>query len=192
MITATCFHHYDDGGMAYITAFSFFILQKRQQILMNLARGHGAESHWDHDEDSVSSTDAEDEDDETVSEAEHDGDDDKKRRQNKRNAKKEGEGDGGHQTEEDLNRYSLFAPRCLCIITHWPFYRGIRSFLQQIYRFSLSPSVVPIERYISYFVQYLPLPPPGIHSMNLHLDLGLNDSVDLSAVQPIVLRLPGK
>lgn len=149
---------------------------------MNLAKGEGAESHWDHDEDSVS----DDEEDDVLSE--HEGDDDKKRRHAKKpSTKKEPE---APKTDEELNRYCLFAPRCLCIITHWPFYRAVRSFLQQIYRFSLSPSVVPIERYISYFVQYLPLPPPGIHAMNLHLDLGLNDSVDLSAVQPIVLHLP--
>lgn len=38
----------------------------------------------------------------------------------------------------------------------------------QIYRISLSPAAVPIERYISYFIHYLPLPPPGgDHSTHL-------------------------
>jgi hypothetical protein len=38
---------------------------------------------------------------------------------------------------------------------------GVLSLTVQIYRISLSPAAVPIERYISYFIHYLPLPPPG-------------------------------
>jgi hypothetical protein len=86
--------------------------------------------------------------------------------------------------------YGLFAPKCLCIITHWPFYRGLRSFLQQIYRISLSPAAVPIERYIAYFTHYVPLPPPGVHALHLHMDLGLRDPVENSSLTPITLRLP--
>jgi hypothetical protein len=91
---------------------------------------------------------------------------------------------------DDMSSYCLWAPKCLCVITHWPFYRGLRSFLQQLYRIYLSPSPVPLERYIAYLVNYLPLPPPGVHSLNIHLDLGINDPVELSSLKPIVLRLP--
>ena len=86
--------------------------------------------------------------------------------------------------------YGLFAPKCICIISHWPFYRALRSFLQQIYRISLSPAAVPLERYIAYFTHYMPLPPPGSHALHLHLDLGLRDPVENSSLAPIALRLP--
>lgn len=93
-------------------------------------------------------------------------------------------------TSSDRSAYGLFAPKCICIISHWPFYRALRSFLQQIYRISLSPSSVPLERYIAYFTHYMPLPPPGQHALNLHLDLGLNDRVENSSLTPITLQLP--
>lgn len=93
-------------------------------------------------------------------------------------------------TSSDRSAYGLFAPKCICIISHWPFYRALRSFLQQIYRISLSPSSVPLERYIAYFTHYMPLPPPGQHALNLHLDLGLNDRVENSSLTPIKLQLP--
>ena len=93
-------------------------------------------------------------------------------------------------TSSGRSAYGLFAPKCICIISHWPFYRALRSFLQQIYRISLSPSSVPLERYIAYFTHYMPLPPPGQHALNLHLDLGLNDRVENSSLTPITLQLP--
>jgi hypothetical protein len=34
--------------------------------------------------------------------------------------------------EGSSSQYRLFAPKCICIITHWPFYRGLRTFLQQV------------------------------------------------------------
>lgn len=86
--------------------------------------------------------------------------------------------------------HALFAPKCICIISHWPFYRALRSFLQQIYRISLSPSRVPLERYIAYFTHYMPLPPPGQHVLNLHLDLGMQDRIENSTLAPITLHLP--
>lgn len=39
---------------------------------------------------------------------------------------------------DDAGGYRLFAPKCICIITHWPFYRGLRSFLQQV-----RPAILP-------------------------------------------------
>lgn len=71
-----------------------------------------------------------------------------------------------------------------------PFYRALRSFLKQIYRISLSPSSIPLERYIAFFTRYIPLPPPGQHALNIHLDLGLNDRVENSSLSPIKLQLP--
>ena len=100
-----------------------------------------------------------------------------------------GTGAGALSSDEDRG-YGLFAPKCICIISHWPFYRALRTFLQQLYRISLSPASVPLERYIAYFTHYMPLPPPGQHALHIHLDLRLHDPVESSSLTPIALRLP--
>lgn len=54
-----------------------------------------------------------------------------------------------------------YAPRALTVISHYPFYTLFSKFLEQIYRVSLSTAPLPIERYVTNFMQELPLPPQG-------------------------------
>jgi len=56
---------------------------------------------------------------------------------------------------------TVFAPKVLCLLSHWPFYDGMKNFLQQLYRISVSPGVLPIERYIANFMNDVPVPRPG-------------------------------
>lgn len=51
--------------------------------------------------------------------------------------------------------------KSFCIISHYPLYSTFKLFLTELYRISITPSSIPIERYISNFVLEVPLPPPG-------------------------------
>ena len=55
----------------------------------------------------------------------------------------------------------LYAPKCLCLLTTEPFIDACRKFLTTLYRLSISPLELPIERYICNFVVEVPMPPPG-------------------------------
>ncbi len=52
-------------------------------------------------------------------------------------------------------------PKCLTIISHWSFFENFKQFLKYIYQASLTPSPLPLERFICNFVDEIPLPPPG-------------------------------
>lgn len=54
-----------------------------------------------------------------------------------------------------------YITKAFCIISHYPMFRTFKSILTQLYRISLSPGHIPIERYISNFCLELPLPPRG-------------------------------
>lgn len=56
---------------------------------------------------------------------------------------------------------TFHAPKCLCLLSHWPFRSQFRTFLTTLYRLSLSPITAPLERVVSNFVSEVPLPPAG-------------------------------
>jgi hypothetical protein len=64
----------------------------------------------------------------------------------------------------------VYVPKCLTIISHWPFFDVFKQFLKFIYQASLTPSPLPIERFICNFVDEVPLPPPGCLSVIFKLD----------------------
>ena len=66
----------------------------------------------------------------------------------------------------------VYAPKCLVIMSHWPFLTSFRRFLSQILRIRRQTSqllknglsanfLLPIERYISNFIFDVPMPPRG-------------------------------
>lgn len=55
----------------------------------------------------------------------------------------------------------LYAPKCLCVLLRHPFLRETRAFLAALYRMSLTPSRVPLERVVCNFLLEVPLPPRG-------------------------------
>jgi hypothetical protein len=55
----------------------------------------------------------------------------------------------------------IFLPKCLVVLSHYPFFDLWRKFLLQIYRIILVKAPLPIERFIANFVCEVPLPPPG-------------------------------
>uniref|UniRef100_A0A7S2Y961 UDENN domain-containing protein n=1 Tax=Entomoneis paludosa TaxID=265537 RepID=A0A7S2Y961_9STRA len=54
-----------------------------------------------------------------------------------------------------------YLPKCLVVLSHYPFFDLWRKFLLQIYRIALVEAPLPIERFIANFVSEVPLPPPG-------------------------------
>ncbi|CAM9708738.1 unnamed protein product, partial [Scytosiphon promiscuus] len=46
----------------------------------------------------------------------------------------------------------VYAPKCLCLLSTWPHFGPFREWLLNLYRISLSPFQIPLERYISNFV----------------------------------------
>lgn len=55
----------------------------------------------------------------------------------------------------------IFAPKCLCLLSKYPFVDASRAWLLQLYRLSCSPTPVPLERYICNFLLEVPCPVPG-------------------------------
>jgi hypothetical protein len=98
-------------------------------------------------------------------------------------------GDAGEQEERDEEDGSLFAPKCLCLLSKYPYVNSSRAWLMQVcvwvrprpipaaasstglwsdacpprqlYRLSLSPTPIPLERYICNFLLEVPAPVAG-------------------------------
>lgn len=63
----------------------------------------------------------------------------------------------------------VFRPKCMVVMSHYPYFSAYRQFVQQIYRITLSEAPMPIERYIANFVSEIPLPPHGQIQVQLTL-----------------------
>ena len=59
----------------------------------------------------------------------------------------------------------LYLPRCICVISNWPFVISFKKFLCAIYQIILHKTnniqQIPIERYICNFIDDVPAPPWG-------------------------------
>ncbi|KAL9650377.1 hypothetical protein ABK040_016444 [Willaertia magna] len=67
-------------------------------------------------------------------------------------------------------KLTLYMSKSICIISHYPFYNIFKFFLTQLFRISVTPSKIPLERYISNFLTEIPLPPQG--QIQVHYGLG--------------------
>ena len=108
--------------------------------------------------------------------------------------------------QSQLESHVLFQPKCLCILSMWPFFSLFSAFLKALFRVSCvsqassssaalsgdsrpSPILsfpIPFERYILNFVAEIPVPPPGL----LRLRSILPDSTLVSYARPAHNRLP--
>jgi hypothetical protein len=55
----------------------------------------------------------------------------------------------------------LYVQKGICLLSHWPFLSAFKKFLTGLYQISLSPSYIPIERYICNFIDDVPAPTSG-------------------------------
>uniref|UniRef100_A0A8C2V6Q2 DENN domain containing 4C n=2 Tax=Chinchilla lanigera TaxID=34839 RepID=A0A8C2V6Q2_CHILA len=82
---------------------------------------------------------------------------------------------------------SINSNKCICLLSHWPFFEAFRKFLMFIYKLSVSgPHPLPIEKHISYFMQNIPFPSP--QRPRILVQLSVHDALILS--QPVSTPLP--
>ncbi|XP_006886706.1 PREDICTED: C-myc promoter-binding protein isoform X2 [Elephantulus edwardii] len=82
---------------------------------------------------------------------------------------------------------TIHTNKCICILSHWPFFDAFRKFLTFLYRYSISgPHVLPIEKHISHFMHKVPFPSP--QRPRILVQLSPHDSLILS--QPVSSPLP--
>jgi len=89
----------------------------------------------------------------------------------------------------------LWTSRCLCLLSHYPFLGEFRLLLTELYRFTLTPSRLPIERHIANFVDMTPLPPHGVLQVEYSIGMQrivfarppLNAPLQFSSVSPLIL-----
>uniref|UniRef100_A0A8C4T198 DENN domain containing 4A n=1 Tax=Erpetoichthys calabaricus TaxID=27687 RepID=A0A8C4T198_ERPCA len=77
--------------------------------------------------------------------------------------------------------------KCICLLSHWPFFDAFRKFLTFLYRYSISgPHVLPIEKHISHFMHKVPF--PSSQRPRILVQLSPHDNLILS--HPISSPLP--
>ncbi|XP_012500274.1 PREDICTED: C-myc promoter-binding protein [Propithecus coquereli] len=82
---------------------------------------------------------------------------------------------------------TIHTSKCICLLSHWPFFDAFRKFLTFLYRYSISgPHVLPIEKHISHFMHKVPFPSP--QRPRILVQLSPHDSLILS--QPVSSPLP--
>uniref|UniRef100_A0A8C3V644 DENN domain containing 4C n=1 Tax=Catharus ustulatus TaxID=91951 RepID=A0A8C3V644_CATUS len=82
---------------------------------------------------------------------------------------------------------SINSNKCICLLSHWPFFDAFRKFLMFIYKLSVSgPHHLPIEKHISHFMHNIPFPSP--QRPRILVQLSAHDALILS--QPVSTPLP--
>ncbi|XP_007423542.1 DENN domain-containing protein 4C isoform X2 [Python bivittatus] len=82
---------------------------------------------------------------------------------------------------------SINSNKCICLLSHWPFFEAFRKFLMFIYKLSVSgPHPLPIEKHISHFMHNIPFPSP--QRPRILVQLSAHDALILS--QPVCTPLP--
>ncbi|XP_060618414.2 DENN domain-containing protein 4C isoform X1 [Anolis sagrei] len=82
---------------------------------------------------------------------------------------------------------SINSNKCICLLSHWPFFDAFRKFLMFIYKLSVSgPHPLPIEKHISHFMHNIPFPSP--QRPRILVQLSAHDALILS--QPVATPLP--
>ncbi|XP_036290036.1 DENN domain-containing protein 4C isoform X2 [Pipistrellus kuhlii] len=89
--------------------------------------------------------------------------------------------------ERKMVSKSINSNKCICLLSHWPFFEAFRKFLMFIYKLSVSgPHLLPIEKHISHFMQNIPFPSP--QRPRILVQLSVHDALILS--QPVSTPLP--
>ncbi|KAB1276953.1 C-myc promoter-binding protein [Camelus dromedarius] len=89
--------------------------------------------------------------------------------------------------EKSDSSKTIHTNKCICLLSHWPFFDAFRKFLTFLYRYSISgPHVLPIEKHISHFMHKVPFPSP--QRPRILVQLSPHDNLILS--QPVSSPLP--
>ncbi|CAG0919302.1 unnamed protein product, partial [Notodromas monacha] len=62
--------------------------------------------------------------------------------------------------QSDPLQLRVFAKKCICFLSHWPFFDAYQKFLMFLHRFAFSGEAhpIPIERHLSHFMHFVPFP----------------------------------
>eukprot|EP01119_Soliformovum_irregulare_P015899 TRINITY_DN4546_c0_g2_i2.p1 TRINITY_DN4546_c0_g2~~TRINITY_DN4546_c0_g2_i2.p1 ORF type:complete len:842 (+),score=247.37 TRINITY_DN4546_c0_g2_i2:312-2528(+) len=71
------------------------------------------------------------------------------------------------QSSPNLLNTGKYGPKCICILSRYPFFSTFESFLTALFTLSLAGSTVPIERYISMFIEQ-----PITNNMQVKIPIG--------------------
>ncbi|KAE8632737.1 hypothetical protein XENTR_v10001655 [Xenopus tropicalis] len=86
-----------------------------------------------------------------------------------------------------LTYKNINSKKCICLLSHWPFFETFRKFLMFIYKLSVSgPHTLPIEKHISHFMHNVPFPSP--QRPRILVQLSAHDALVLS--QPVATPMP--
>jgi hypothetical protein len=66
---------------------------------------------------------------------------------------------GGYEQDTPEQNVQLWVPKCLCLISRWPFLDCFREVLKHVYNLSISVARIPIERFVCNFMLEVPFPP---------------------------------
>ncbi|XP_048825979.1 DENN domain-containing protein 4C-like [Brienomyrus brachyistius] len=77
--------------------------------------------------------------------------------------------------------------KCICLLSHWPFFEAFRKFLTFLYKITMSgPHPLPIEKHISHFMHSVSFPSP--QRPRILVQLSAHDTLILS--RPVCTPLP--
>ena len=66
------------------------------------------------------------------------------------------------KNKSESNEKEVYLPKCICILSNYPYLVAFREFLCQLHRLTKSGEMtLPVERYITNFCSEIPAPPPG-------------------------------
>ncbi|XP_046401074.1 DENN domain-containing protein Crag isoform X3 [Ischnura elegans] len=89
--------------------------------------------------------------------------------------------------QNEKNTKTVNVNKCICLLSHWPFFDTFEKFLLFLYNMSnTGPHTVPIERHISHFLEDIPFPSP--QRPGILIQLSAVDTIML--IQPEDLPLP--
>lgn len=74
---------------------------------------------------------------------------------------------------DDGSSCKYYLPKCLCVTSTWPFVSELREILCQVYRISIQPSAIPVERYICNLIDDVPAPVAGLVDVSYYC--GVNE-----------------
>jgi pentatricopeptide repeat protein len=70
--------------------------------------------------------------------------------------------DPNDKTQYHYENHEVYLPKCLVLLSGYPYLAAFREYLTQIHRLSkMGEMILPIERYICNFCAEIPAPPPG-------------------------------
>ncbi|GLG99459.1 Uncharacterized protein GBIM_05925 [Gryllus bimaculatus] len=91
------------------------------------------------------------------------------------------------QVDVSTDAQTVNVNKCICLLSHWPFFDTFDKFLLFLYKMSCEgPHLVPIERYISHFLEDVPF--PSSQRPRILVQLSAQEHVVLT--QPEDLPLP--